>query len=74
MKISVSGVKHGDKICLCSNDEMLAQCKQVFVCHANIVHFVNTLDFVTLSEYLTFIWGWYQVEVTLNINNHNSIG
>ena len=47
-----------DKISLCSNnEEMLAHCKQVFVWHANIVHFVNTLDFVTLSEYLTLIWG-----------------
>ena len=53
---------------------MLAHYKQVFVCHANIVHFVYTLDFVTLSEYLFGVVQWYQFEVTLSINNHNSIG
>ena len=36
-----------NKICLCSNEEMLAHCKQVFVCHANIVYFVNC-DFFSL--------------------------
>ena len=38
---------HEDKISLCSNNEdILAHCKQIFVCHANIVHFVNSLDVV----------------------------
>ena len=38
---------HKDKISVCSNNEdILAHCKQIFVCHANIVHFANTLDVV----------------------------
>ena len=40
-------LSHGDKISLCSNnEEILTHCKQIFVCHANIVHVVNTLELV----------------------------
>ena len=64
-------------ISLCSNnEEILAHCKPIFVCHANIVHFVNTLDVVLyLNIWHPFgVVQLYQFEVTLNINNHNSVG
>ena len=47
--VSTNSYFHMGQKYLCSNEEMLAHCKQVFVCHANIVHFVNC-DFVTFSE------------------------
>ena len=57
---------------------MLAHCKQVFVCHVNIVHFI--VHFILILSLYLNIWHSfgvvqsYQFEVTLNIYNHNSIG
>ena len=73
----LEAIQNGDKISLCSNNEdILAHWKQIFVCHANIVHFVNTLDVVLyLNIWHPFgVVQLYQFEVTLNNNNHNSVG